>query len=137
MSLSDPVLVFRLVPHLPDPFKILGVPRDTNFDRVKPQTRYVNDSYSRLKNERNPDYSRGRIRYFRDKFRAGSKVPPIEVDNEWSGFQPCGLVLNDGHHRLCGAILSGCNHVVVAYSGEVEMLRWLKGERQTLPDWMR
>lgn len=136
MNLSDSVLVARLVPHLPDPFKILGVPRDTNFDRVKPQVRYVNDSYSRLRTERDQAYSRGRIRYFRDLFLEGEEVTPLEVDNEWSLYSPCGLILNDGHHRLCGAILAGSDHVVVSYSGDVRALRWLKGELQTAPEWL-
>ena len=69
-------------------------------------------------------------------FLRGEEVTPIEVDNKWSGFVPCSLVLLDGHHRLCGAILAGSAHVVVSYSGEVEALRWLKGERPNPPEWL-
>ena len=133
MNLADSVLLKRLLPHLPDPFKILGIPRNTNFDKVEPQIQFIKDNWSE---DRTEAYSRGRIRYFRDQFLTGEAVPPIELDNRWGRYAPYGLVLEDGHHRLCGAILAASDHVVASYSGEVEALRWLKGERSSPPEWL-
>lgn len=129
------VLLERLVPHLPDPFKVLGVERDTDFDQLEPQVEYVDNPLGEP-NTRDTVYSMKRIRYFRDLFREGKDVSPIVLDNQWHGFRPTGLVLDDGHHRLCGAILAGSDVVNVDYSGDTKALRWLKGEIQNPPDWM-
>lgn len=136
MSTSDRVLVVRLTSCLPDPFKILNVSRTTDFDKVRPRVRYVEDHYSALKCKRNEAYSMGRIRYFRDLFLSGKPVPPLEVDNRYSGSSPWGLALSDGHHRLCGAILARSEYVDVSYSGVVEGLYWLRDEDKPRPEWL-
>jgi len=137
VNLSDPVEVLRLLQYLPDPFEVLGVERSTNFDKVSPQLMYVEDEMERGEGPgRDVEYSIGRIRHFRDLFLEGKEATPIELDNKWGPHSPVSLALIDGHHRLCGAILAKSVHVVAAYSGEVEALKWLKGERRTPPAWL-
>lgn len=132
--------VLRLLKFLPDPFRVLGVDRTTNFDKVPPQLQYVEDELEARNSDsgesRDAVYSTQRIRYFRDLFLENKKVTPIEVDNNWSRWRPTGLVLVDGHHRLCGAILARSVHVDVSYSGAEDALTWLKGESTNPPNWL-
>jgi hypothetical protein len=137
MNLSDSVLLKRLLSYLPNPFEVLGIAQNTNFDKAVPVAKFKADDDTSVKDKRDEAYSLGRIRYFRDLFLQEKEVTPIDVDNKWSGFSPYSLVLLDGHHRLCGAILAGRDHVVASYSGEVEALRWLKGERASCPKWLK
>lgn len=130
---GDAIRVDRLCSKIPDPFKILGVNRDADFDKMPPHVQYIEDDGLC---RRTDAYSLGRIRYFRDQFRAGNEVTPLILDNAWGPYSPYALLLNDGHHRLCGAILAGSDHVVVDYSGDVKALKWLKGERDKPPDWL-
>lgn len=134
---STDVLTKRLMAGLRyDPFRALDLRRRPNVDAVKPVRKYQDDGL------RDTAYHLGRIRYFRDMLlRQGLKPAPIEVDNDWTRggsitWEPAGICIIDGHHRLCGAILAGAERVRIMYSGRVDGLAWLAGERSRPPEWM-
>lgn len=128
MEKIDYILIERLV-ELYSPWERLGTSPRVNYDRFKPRKEY-RDGYD----QRTIGYHYGRIRYFRDLLRAGEKIDPIVLDNEcWNGRVLPEPVVIDGHHRFCGAVLAKVEKIPASYSGRVDLLRYLKGLRKTVP----
>lgn len=76
----------------------------------------------------------GRVRFFCDEIRAGREFDPIEVDNRCCG--PCIYpepIVVDGHHRLVATKLCGIETIRAYYSGRVDLLEYLTGERSEAP----
>lgn len=98
--------------------------------RYPVQSAYVSDDARTLHAPKRAwDY--GRIRYFYETLRSGGTVDPIEIDSDRVG--PPVPVLYDGHHRLAAAWLACCATIPAYYGGRVDLLRYLTGQRKTLP----
>lgn len=129
----DRILLDRLL-HLYDPFQALFNnefffrPAPEEYDSVDPvpppqgRKRTTSRMIMSLQEEL------GRVRYFCELALQGRRLAPIELDNEWSSFSPTGLVIPDGHHRVCGAVLAGERSILCRYSGSVAVLHWLQGQ---------
>jgi hypothetical protein len=81
------------------------------------------------------NYDFGRVRYFVDRLLAGEELDPIHVDNVCAGghIYP-ELVIDDGHHRLVAYRLVKRSTIPVYYSGRVDLLEYLKGDRPKKPE---
>lgn len=73
----------------------------------------------------------GRVRFFFDEIRAGRKLDPINIDNDWT-LSPY-PVIDDGHHRLAAHHIAGCKIIRAFYGGRVDLLNYLTGKRKTRP----
>lgn len=98
-----------------DPFRALGLTRRdlAYYRQAKAESVYAPP------NHRRPSYSRNRIAWL---LRHGWE-DPIEVDWVWRGSTPAYLVVVDGHHRLCAAVLANDESVLVSYSGPIEEIK--------------
>lgn len=125
--MPDSILVNRLLRHY-DPFDFLfgKSHRDLTDEFFNvPWVGFV-PGWDRSKHK---NYDRRRIAYFIRKLRAGESIDPIELDNEIFGRSTWGpLIITDGHHRACAAILVRRRRIHCEYSGLVATLKWLKGE---------
>lgn len=131
MAEINRLLVTRLE-NLWDPFRVLDLePQDVaDLSNVEPITEYAKEVHARSK-----DYHRGRIRHFLDRLKLGEELNPIEVDNECNGGHIYAIpVLEDGNHRLCAYILAGREVISAYYGGRMDLLEYLEGERDTLPE---
>jgi hypothetical protein len=99
-----------------DPFQAFYLPRRQKWNRYKPQSRH-RDEDERDSPNRHHDYDAPRIRYFRDQFKAGRWVEPLSLDIDFWSTDPC-IMLNNGYHRLAGAILAGKKTIRVRIYGE-------------------
>lgn len=127
----EQVLVQRLVSFY-EPFAQLGITRDGYFaSKWDPVTTYVRDPERfRLSSE----WHYGRIEHFVRELREGRVLEPLEVDMSWSGASCTGIVLVDGHHRLCAADISELTAVPASCSGIVDIIDWLKGYHHNTPE---
>lgn len=131
----DHILVARLLQFY-DPFYLL-------FDR-----RPALDTFEHVPVQRYPwaggiyrtpsrQWHLGRVRFFLDAFRAGQDCDPLDIDNHCDHGYIYGPIVDDGHHRLCAAVLARRERVPVFYSGRLDTLRFLTGQRQTAPEDLR
>jgi hypothetical protein len=77
------------------------------------------------------EYHQGRIQWF-----ILNGVPdPIEIDNHVTGryIYPTPIV-EDGHHRLAAAIIRGDETIPAVYGGRIDLLDWLTGRSDKLPE---
>lgn len=76
----------------------------------------------------------GRICYFRNRFLAGTKVDPVEIDNDFDRYGSfMGVTVTDGHHRFCGAVVAEIDKLEATYGGLIDWLEWLTGDRDHRP----
>jgi len=125
----DIILVPRLVEFY-DPWGGLFDRRPTAAEVARARVRPVP---LLLRGHRTRAYDLGRVRFFRDELCAGRMCEPLEVDNYCQDTHIYGPFVVDGHHRLCGALLAGQLTLPVHYSGRVDTLRYLRGQRRTPP----
>lgn len=79
-------------------------------------------------------YDRGRVRFFAELYLSGYHCDPLVIDNVCDrGHILPQAALIDGYHRLCGALLAGRSRIPISYSGRLDVLRWLCGERLCCP----
>lgn len=93
---------------LDDPFENFGFDANTKFGRFKPRIRFL-DEDSRDTGDRASRYDGPRIRYFRDKFKAGARVDPVWLEVTSEGR----VYIKNGYHRMCGAILADVEFIRV------------------------
>ncbi len=122
------ILIPRLRQYV-DPFYNLGVKpfglRDTC--RVLPRN-FAGHT------KRGPTYHRGRVRAILDKIEGGWTMDSIWVDNKRHGSQilPTAFIA-DGYHRFIAAGLLGWMRISAEYTGRVDVLAYLTGERDQIP----
>ena len=80
-----------------------------------------------------PWWHLGRIEFFVREIREGRPLDPISIDMRWNHMSPTGLVLIDGHHRLCAADIMGVTRIPCEYGGLVDTLTWLEGQSDRAP----
>ncbi len=83
------------------PFEAFYLTEDTDFDQFPSRKRFLDECVRDALRGRRERYDGPRMRYFRDCFLAGRRVPSIEVI---VGAEE--IEVMDGYHRLCGAILA-------------------------------
>ena len=71
------------------------------------------------------------MRFFYEEIRAGQKLDPIVIDNDWT-LSPYPII-DDGHHRLAAHHIAGCRIIRAWYGGRVDLLDYLTGKRKTRP----
>jgi hypothetical protein len=125
----DHVLVDRLV-ELYDPFLRVAEPLWKKEKWIPKIQKAKPEPYDQSLGSASTRWHAGRIKWFMDP---AHKIDAIEIDNEWATYTPVGIVLTDGHHRLCAAVLLGLKKIPASYSGCIAMLRYLKGLRKTQP----
>ena len=77
----------------------------------------------------------GRIRTLIREISSGGAAEPVGVDNRcWMGSILPEPIVTDGHHRLIAYALLGRETVPASYSGRVDVLRYLTGDRKEMPD---
>lgn len=112
-----------------DPYSPLDLWREAFFEHDwKPRR------YSPERERKNAQWHYGRIEYFVRRFKRGSKIEPIEVDMTWCRHSCTGLVVLDGHHRLCAADLAGVTEIPADCGGVVEVIHWLEGRHDHRPE---
>lgn len=134
---TDWVIVKRLV-KLYDP-RNRAFPRETHpalnsalltpayLNQVRPQLEHVDYD------QRSSNYHVGRVRYFVDRLRSGEAVEAIELDAYCSGMYIGGPIVVDGHHRLMAHWILRKRRIQVSFSGRLNVLKYLKGNRRTPP----
>ena len=94
-----------------DPFLVFDLSKDVNdYQRSPFQSKYVDPD------RRRKSYHVGRIAHL----MVAGWTDPIVVDWEWFGMQPTRMIVDDGHHRLCAAILLEDPSIMVLYSGPLD-----------------
>ena len=133
-DLVDSVLVSRLYQQV-DPFHVLGWiaggrPRLETIMRHSPLDFVPLSVRSPF-----PRYDYGRISFFVRRLRAKDSVEPIELDCfcDRHHIYPEVVVL-DGHHRFCAHLLLQKRRLPVLFSGRIDVLEWLRGERRLCPE---
>ena len=123
----DVILIERLREFY-DPFDALGIDAE-DCEGATPEHRFRADFQFRDRN-----YHCQRTAFFYNEVKAGTVLPPIEMDNQCAGGHvlPEPIVI-DGHHRLCGAILAGATTIHASYSGREDVLRYLTGASRRRP----
>lgn len=135
MPAHDSVLVNRLLSHY-DPFR--------QFFNVRPTLTEVRkarmvEGYAPTRPEPSDQlihcdtellWDLGRLKFFVELLEKDGKLDPIEGDWRWDNGAPVRFLLVDGHHRLCAAKLARCERIDLDYSGPVDFLKYLKGERE-------
>lgn len=129
---AAPVLVHRLLRQY-DPFAQFFAHRPT-LTRVRKAAPV--EGYAPVRPEHDAGahseflWDLGRVRFFVDLLDRGCKLDPISADWRWEWSRPVRFVLTDGHHRLCAAWLKKLRLIDVSYSGPVDFLKYLTGERK-------
>lgn len=77
----------------------------------------------------------GRVRFFYDELRAGKKLKPVMVDNACYHGRHISTdpILVDGHHRLAAHWFAKSKTIPAYYSGRVDLLEYLTGQRRVRP----
>jgi len=76
----------------------------------------------------------GRVRYFYDELQEGKRLKPLMVDNVCHGHHISNEpVLVDGHHRLAAHWFARRRTFPAFYSGRVDLLEYLTGQRRMRP----
>lgn len=120
------VLIERLLETYGDPFRYIHLTRAKAALLVQTEPA---QSFRAL-HPRTAAWNAGRVRWFMDD---PTRIDSIEVDNNWHYTRPDKVVILDGHHRLCAAILLGLPTIQVSYGGDLAMLRYLTGQRKSCP----
>ena len=80
-------------------------------------------------------YDWRRLSFFVSEIQAGRSLPPIVLDNVCDrGHIYAQPVLCDGHHRLAAYALMKVASFPVSYSGRLDLLDWLQGDSDVLPE---
>lgn len=86
--------------------------------------------------QRDDAYDLGRVRFFVDQLRAGEEIDPIIIETSWLPGPtpiPLGMFIDDGHHRFAAAVLLRRRRIPASCGGLLELIKWLTGERRSLP----
>lgn len=102
-----------------------------------PYPEYVEE----LRRPEDPSWHAGRVRHFYDELLAGRSLTPVMIDCECGVTDPEGRpayiypepLLVDGHHRLAAYRLAKRATFPAYYSGRVDVLKYLIGQRRTMP----
>lgn len=95
-----------------------------------PQSEYVEE----LRRPDDPSWHASRVRHFYDELLAGRSLTPVMIDCECArGHVYPEPVLVDGHHRLAAYRLAKRATFPAYYSGRVDVLKYLIGQRRTMP----
>lgn len=126
-ALVSHALVTRLF-KLWDPAGVLGLP-------VTYEARWARASFADYRDDdRDLGYHLGRLRRFVEDLRSGAELDPIVLDNDCDrGRVYPNVIVIDGNHRLLSYQLAGRRRIPVAYSGRVDLLRYLEGRRAHPP----
>lgn len=132
------VLVRRIL-RLYDPWYVLGLTRRGLAARLRSKTLQPVEHVEVF--SRADEYHPARVLWFVNRLRSGRRRPrmdPISLDNSFDRwFSLVGLVLVDGHHRLIAAAVTQQTWITCTYSGRVDLLEWLKGNRRLRPPELR
>lgn len=98
---------------------------------AQPQPKFVPE----VQRKEDLDWDFGRVRFFADQLSAGAKVDPISVDNRCDrGVIYPEPLITDGHHRFAAYALTGQKTIPVFYSGRMDVLAYLTGQRAKMPE---
>lgn len=132
MNEVDLLLVRRLVRHYgwwPSSFYAARDARE-QLRRARPIHRFKPE----IKREDDPAWHFGRVKHFAMRLEKGRPVDPIIVDNYCDhGHIYAEPLIVDGHHRFAAHVLSGQRAIPALYSGRVDLLEYLRGDRLRKP----
>ncbi|MEX2717466.1 MAG: hypothetical protein Q6370_014290 [Candidatus Sigynarchaeota archaeon] len=137
-SAIDNILVQRLIKCY-DPYHPLGIGKKqfaANGKR-KPRAKFVPEDERDNKLAQDPSWHYGRIAHFVNQIRKGKRLDQIEVDMMWHGHKCTGIVVLDGHHRLCAADIVGIERIPASISGAVRIIEWLVGKHDNAPEFSK
>lgn len=132
MELVDSIILGRLLKFY-DPLHVFDTDDRLRHFVTTRQLPSVAPAEFRPMPERDADYHVGRVRFFADALRARKKLDPVEMDNECSYGNIGAPIIVDGHHRAIAHMLVRSRRVDVSYSGRVDTLRYLRGEKRLPP----